>query len=130
MTKAINFPFNFRGNGTLVDTEDMAKIYVDRVLTLLSTNIGQRPMMQDYGTDLSHSLFENDNKLERSVKEAVTTALSKWLPDVVAEEINVGLPDDSGVAAVDLLLRLPNNVTTAVQISTAIFYADGTIKQQ
>jgi hypothetical protein len=30
MARAINFPFTFRGNGTLVDTEDTAKIYVDR----------------------------------------------------------------------------------------------------
>jgi phage baseplate assembly protein W len=130
MTKAINFPFNFRGNGTLIETEDIAKIYVDRVLTLLSTNTGQRPMAQTYGTDLSEALFENDNKLEAAVKEAVTSSLNRWIPEVVAEEIIVGMPDETGIAEVDIRLRLPNNVTTAVQINTAIFYADGKITQQ
>lgn len=130
MARAINFPFTFRGNGTLVDTEDTAKIYIDRVLTLLSTNVGQRPMLPEYGTDLSHALFESDRFLEKEVVDAVNASVSRWIPDVIVEDVKVGLPGDNGIADVEITLRLPNDTLTAVQTNTAIFYADGTITKQ
>lgn len=127
MTVAIAYPFTLNGAGIVTATNSYNKIYVDRVLTLLSTNIGQRPMLQKYGTNLDQALFENDNRLDLAVKSAVMKAIRTWIPDVGVEQITVAPVDSDGVAAVDIVLRLPNNTTTGVSLTTASFNYNGTV---
>jgi len=42
--KAISFPFTLDPFGKTTSTTDQRKIYQDKVLTLLSTAVGERPM--------------------------------------------------------------------------------------
>lgn len=127
MTVAIAYPFNLDPVGVVDWTNNSTKIYLDRVLTLLSTNVGQRPMLQKYGTNLSQALFENENRLAISVDQAIRTAIGEWLPQIEVKDIVVGSPDTEGVASVEVFLLLPNSVSTSISITTATFHSDGTI---
>jgi phage baseplate assembly protein W len=127
MTSAISFPYTIDPFGKIKVTENISKIYTDRLLTLLSTNIGQRPILQGYGTDLMRALFENDNNLESAIGQAVRQAVARWMPDIGIEKIVIGSVNAEGEASVDITVVLPNSTLTSVTLSTSTFGADGTI---
>ena len=123
----ISYPFKLSFLGELQGTEEPVKVYTDRLLTLLSTSPGQRPMLPEYGTDVLRALYENDNQLEISINQAVRSAVAVWIPEISIEEISVTLPDQEGKATVTILIQLPNSTLTTLTVSTAIFNVDGTI---
>lgn len=123
----IAYPFKLSFLGELQGTEEPVKVYTDRLLTLLSTSPGQRPMLPEYGTDVLRALYENDNQLEISINQAVRSAVAVWIPEISIEEISVTLPDQEGKATVTILIQLPNSTLTTLTVSTAIFNVDGTI---
>ena len=127
MTHAISYPFEIDRFGNVKSTTNVNKIYLDRALTLLSTNIGQRPILQDYGTDLMHALFENDNNLESAVSQAVRQAVARWLPEIGIDKISVGAVDQEGQAEVVITFVMPDSTLSSVTLSTSTFGADGTI---
>lgn len=123
----VSYPFQIDFLGKLQGTEDPIKIYTDRLLTLLSTSPGQRPMLPEYGTDVLRALYENDNQVGISINQAVRSAVAVWIPEISIEEINVDVPDQDGKATVTILIRLPNSTLTTLTVSTAIFNIDGSI---
>lgn len=124
---AISFPYTLDGLGILQSTSDPRKVYLDRLLTLLSTSPNQRPMLPEYGTDVLQALYENGNNLETSISQAVRKAVSVWMPEISVEQVLVSLPDQDGIAEVEIVIKLPNDLLTTLSISTAIFNIDGTI---
>jgi len=131
----IAYPFSLDIKGVLSVTDLVAKVYEDRLLTLLSTNIGQRPMLPAYGVDLSRAFFENEYISEsgnvtsyaKSVEQAIREATQKWLPDITVNQVLVGNPGQDGQASIEILITVPGSVTTSLNTTTAIFYTDGTI---
>lgn len=123
----ISYPYTIDPSGVLTSTEDPKKVYLDRLLTLLSTSPGQRPMLPDYGTDVLRALYENDNEIAISISRAVRSAVAVWIPEIAIQEINVGLPDENGEATVDILIKLPNSLLTTLSVTTAVFNIDGTV---
>lgn len=124
---AINYPYTLDSNGVVEGTENPTKIYLDRVLTLLSTSIGQRPMLPSYGVDWSTSLFENDNRAQPAISGAIRTAIAKWLPEVSVETITFSGVGNDGIEQVTLGLVLPDNTVANVTVNSNILNYDGTI---
>lgn len=127
MSVAISYPFTMDDTGKITTTDQYSKIYLDRVLTLLSTTPKQRPMLQSYGADAGTIAFESSNNLQESIPNIVKTAISTWLPDVFVQEVSVGLPNENGIAEVNISVRLPNGNVSAVSLTTATFNYDGEI---
>jgi phage baseplate assembly protein W len=124
---SINFPYTFDPSGVLENNRSATKMYLDRVVTLLSTNIGQRPMLLEYGVDWSTSLFENDQDATLAIPAAIGAAMDRWLPDIQIQEIKLDSNGNDGVINVALTLVLPNNNVSNLTISTSNFYLDGTV---
>lgn len=124
---AISYPFTLDGLGVLQSTSDPKKIYLDRLLTLLSTSPGQRPMLPEYGTDVLLALYENDNVVETAISQAIKSAVSIWMPEIDVENVRVSIPDEAGSVEVEIIIKLPNSTLTTLTVSSAIFNIDGTI---
>ena len=127
MSISISYPYTTDGFGVVKPTTNVNKIYLDRVLTLLSTNVGQRPMLPEYGTDIEKALFENNNDFESAVNQAVKDALARWIPDVSVAEIKIVSPNVDGIGTVNITLVLPDSTFTNLSVSTSNFASDGTI---
>ena len=127
MTIAISYPFTLDDSGKIEKTDQYNKIYLDRVLTLLSTNVRQRPILQSYGSDTGQVSFESGNAIEDDVTNIIKTAIGTWLPDLFVHQINVGVPDENGISSIDVVIRLPNGNMSAVSLTTATFNYDGEI---
>lgn len=130
MSVSINYPYTFLSDGTTQTTEDYGKIYLDRLLTLLSTNKGQRPMLPEYGTDVFTALFENDNKVDAAIRSAVNAAVKIWIPEININSITITLPDSNGISSVLIEVILPNGAVTTTTISSALIYSDGTVEKR
>ena len=127
MSSAINYPYTIDPVGVVATTDQPSKIWLDRLLTLLSTNVGQRPMLTSYGTDLMRALFENENVLDTAIKQAVNTAVTVWLPEIKISSISTVLPEYGGQAQVTITVILPDSTIKTLDVSSAIFSSDGTV---
>jgi len=131
----ISYPFTLDTIGVVNTTDNPAKIYEDRLLTLLSTNVGQRPMNPGYGVDFSQAFFENEfivsggnrTTYKKAIDEAIRSATERWLPDIKIHDIVVSNPNDSGQSDVSILITVPGDISTSLNVTTAIFMNDGTV---
>jgi len=127
MTTSIAYPYTIDPNGLVSATSNSTKLYLDRVLTLVSTYMGQRPMMPDYGVDWSGALFENDNVARIAIPIAIRGAVAKWVPEVQVSDVNINFDELEGIENVTLGLLLPDNTFSTLNINTATFNMDGTV---
>jgi phage baseplate assembly protein W len=124
---AISFPYSVDPTGRVASTTSTAKIYLDRVLTLLSVNIGQRPMLPSYGVDWSKALFESDGDSQAAISLAIQEAISTWIPEVGVISISITSDVTSGTENITITLRLPDNTVSNLAVNSSTLNYDGTI---
>jgi len=124
--KAIRFPFEIDKSGKIVSTTNSIKIYQDRVLTLLSTVVYQRPMMPEYGVDIARSLYETMDNLYGSIGEAITRAIGYSLPYIKLQDVLIDLnsPIETGTN-VTVLIALPDGSASEVNVASSTFLPNG-----
>jgi phage baseplate assembly protein W len=124
--KAISFPFTLDPFGKTASTTDQRKIYQDRVLTLLSTAVGERPMRPTYGTNIATAMFENQGNVEKAINDAIRSAISKWIPELTVNNIFLKGFLDTGAVTVELNVSLPDFVEDNITVVTTTLNPDAT----
>jgi len=128
MTASINYPYTIDPDtGAVQVVNSTAKIYLDKVVTLLSTNIGQRPMTPTYGVDWSSAMFENQGESQAAIHQAISQAIAKWIPGVTVAAMSISGSGLSGTETISLTLNLPDSTTTTLAVNSNILNYDGTI---
>jgi phage baseplate assembly protein W len=125
MTTSIGYPYTIDPNGAVISTVSTTKLYLDRVLTLLSTNLGQRPMSPTYGVDWASAMFENDGDARIAINQAVRVAIATWIPEVTVNNIKIDSNNFDGKLLVMLELGLPNDTVSNLTINSDIFNYEG-----
>jgi phage baseplate assembly protein W len=124
--KAISFPFTLDPFGKTTSTTNQKKVYQDRVLTLLSTAVGERPMRPNYGTNIGTAMFENQGKVEKAVNDAIRSAMSKWLPELTVNKINIVGFLDTGAVTVEINVTLPDFTEDSITVVSTTLNPDAT----
>lgn len=124
--KSISFPFTLDPFGKTTSTTDQRKIYQDRVLTLLSTAVGERPMRPTYGTNIAAAMFENQGRVEDAINEAIRTAISTWIPELTVSSIKVIGFLDGGAVNVELNVTLPDFQEDQIRVVSTTLNPDAT----
>jgi phage baseplate assembly protein W len=127
MNTSITYPYTVDVNGTVSAALTSTRLYLDRILTLVSTYKGQRPMLPEYGIDWSGALFENDNNARIAIPIAIREAVAKWIPQVEVTDVDIKFDPLAGVEYVTLGVSLPDSTYTTMSINTATFNMDGTV---
>ena len=127
VTTSITYPYTINVNGTVSSSVTSTKLYLDRVLTLVSTYKGQRPMTPEYGVDWSGALFENDSEARIAIPIAIKEAVARWIPEVEVTNVVINFDVLAGIEYVTLEVALPDNTVTTLSINTATFNMDGTV---
>jgi phage baseplate assembly protein W len=100
------------------------------LLCLLLTNPGERVMIPDFGTPLKKLLFEqNDVVLRNEVKRVISSAIKKWEPRIVVQNIEVSsqidensLNNDDDRSSIDSIISVkiifvdPQNIKQVEQL--------------
>lgn len=124
--KAISFPFTLDPFGKTTSTTNQRKIYQDRVLTLLSTAVGERPMRPTYGTNIGVAMFENQGNVEKAINDAIRSAISKWIPGLTVNNITVVGFLDTGAVTVELNVSLPDFIEDSITVVSTTLNPDAT----
>jgi phage baseplate assembly protein W len=124
--KSISFPFTLDPFGKVTSTTDQRKIYQDKVLTLLSTAVGERPMRPTYGTNIATAMFENQGKIEEAINQAIRTAISNWIPELSVEKINIKGFLDDGAVSVEVNVTLPDFAEASITVVSTTLNPDAT----
>ena len=125
--KSISYPYTLDPFGVANVTEDQTKIYQDRILTLLSTAKGERPMRPTYGTDIARAMFENQGVVSAAIKSAILSAVNTWIPEVSVDNIIISGFEENGQVNVSLMVTLPDYTSTEVKVYTATLNPDSTV---
>jgi phage baseplate assembly protein W len=126
MSVTISYPFTLDPLGRIVTTSDANKIYLDKVMILLSTAVGQRPMNPLYGTDIFRALYECGGDYNQALIEVIQRAMATHLPMISVEEIEITDPDDSGISLVNISFGFPDGTTEKVSLNSSYLNPDGT----
>jgi len=125
--KAIRFPFEIDKSGKIISTEIATKIYQDRVLTLLSTVVYQRPMMPGYGVDIARSLYETMGNMYSSIGESISRAMGYSLPYIKLKDVQIDSSSPSVETGINVtvLIELPNGSASEVNVNSSTFLPSG-----
>lgn len=124
---AVEHPFRFDPLGRIITTSDTNKIYLDRLMTILSTQVYQRVMRPTYGTDISRALYESGQIYSDSVKESINRAVAQFLPTLSIVSVTVGDIDYSGSSVVEILVSFPDGTINTVAVNSKNLLNDGTV---
>jgi phage baseplate assembly protein W len=124
--KAITYPFALDPFGKTASTTDQRKIFQDRVLTLLSTAVGERPMRPTYGTNIALAMFENQGNVDKAINDAIRSAISKWIPELTVNDVLIKGFLDTGAVTVELNVTLPDFIEDSITVVTTTLNPDAT----
>ncbi len=133
--RAIAYPYTVDVSGEVLSATSNGKVYLDRLATLMSTVVGQRPMLQNYGIDLKKAFFENEyihdggevSLFKSAVEQAVRESINTWMRGVKIREIRVDPPLEDGTSNIKVTILVPGDEQVSLTTSTAIFGNDGTV---
>ena len=83
-------PFARGNSGLFRQTETTLEQAGHNIKNLLLTSKGERVMQPDFGSDLRSLLFEQaGDNINNDIKEAISDAMSNWLPYINISSVNV-----------------------------------------
>lgn len=91
----------------------------NNLVNLILTKKGERLMQPDFGCDIWKVLFEPIDNIETSIENAITTAVSIWLPYLNINEIIFDYDEndiDVNTVSLDIKFSLTSNPTLSESI--------------
>jgi len=129
MSKAISLPFHFdTASGGISTTLDTTKMWQDRVIVVVMTNLGERVMRPTFGSDAPKTVGHNLNDAISIIKQSVAVAFSRWLLDLDLIEVTGFTDPTDGYLIIQIKYNYrTQNINQTVNIKTAILSRSGDI---
>ena len=117
---ALGVKSTFNGPGLFVSVYSTQEQGVNNLKNLLLTRIGERYDNPSFGTDLLNVLFAPATlETKIIINEMVSTAINRWLPEIILEKIDIQTPEDLPALNNDIVVTLTFSVNgTAFQTLT------------
>ena len=118
--KTISYPFTFDAQGNVATTTDQSKIWQDRVLAVLGTNLGERVQRLDFGSEIYKKQFETSDVAISEIEKLVAVAFNSQLPLLSLNSVNGVFDSSSGTVTIEVSYMLPNRTLVSTQMSTVV----------
>jgi phage baseplate assembly protein W len=83
-------------------------------------------MRPTYGTNVAIAMFENQGNVEKAINDAIRSAISKWIPNLTVNDINIVGFLDTGAVTVELNVTLPDFIEDSITIVSTTLNPDAT----
>jgi len=132
MSKALSLPFHFdSASGGLATTTDPAKLWQDRVIVAVMTNLGERVMRPTFGSDAPKTVGHNLSDAVSIISQSVTVAFSRWLTDLDLLEVTGFTDSVDGYLVIQIKYKYrAQSINQTVNIKTAILSRSGDVLQE
>ena len=110
---ALTLPFSLDAYGRVSTTVSQQKIFADRVLSVVGTNIRERVMLPSFGTKITAYLWESIERTVSAIPLEVEQAFGKFLPNLTYSNTTVVYNEQTGTLLLDIIYQLPNGETTS-----------------
>lgn len=114
--KAISLPFSIDSFGKIATTTDQAKIWADKVRSVLGTSIRERVMRPTFGTLIPFSLFNSIDNAVDEIEDEVRRAFSKQLQILSLSSVDVKQDVYTNELKITVVYSLPNQETVKTTI--------------
>lgn len=121
---AISLPFKIDANGKVGATVDQAKIWQDRVRTVVGTSLNSRVYRPSFGCKIANSIFDNDYNIESDIEEAISSAFQNHLSLLSLTDVQVNIEQSSRVIIVSIEYDVPQQGSFIAEFGVATI--DGT----
>ncbi len=109
---ALSLPFSLNAYGQITTTESQSKIWADRVLSVIGTNINERVMLGGYGTNITSYAFGSIDRAVAAIPGEVEKAFGGFLPALTYVETKIDVDAETGTMLLDIMYQLPNGAET------------------
>ena len=125
--QAISLPFSFNSSGSVSYTEDIRKIWQDRVVLVVMTRLREKVMRPAFGSEAGSVVFENLTDAMISIKQAINAAFSGWLKELTLVDV-VGYEDPTeNLLTLEITYKYNLQNLDTVLIKTALINRSGDI---
>jgi phage baseplate assembly protein W len=94
----------------------------ENLKTLLLTQIGERYMQPEFGTNLLAILFEpNVSELKEDIQDTLVSAISRWLPYINIEQIEITTNEDDPTLVHQVIVSLSYAITNYSTESIVVY---------
>ena len=128
MSKAIALPFSFDVNGAVNNTQDLKKVFQDRITLVVMTYIGERVNRPNFGSNIKAVTFENIPEATQLIKQEVSVAFSKWLTYLNLIDVTPKIDPVDNILSVSITYNYGmNSNPETVSVKTAIISQSGDV---
>lgn len=113
---AISLPVRLNAYGLIASTSDFSKLNSDKVLQVIGTQIGERVMRSNFGSNIAAELYATSETAALGIKLEVEQAFAKSLPTLTLSSTNISYNDDNGALDVEIEYQLPNSKLDSIII--------------
>lgn len=119
-TIGVDFPFKNSVEGDYLKLTKTPEVEIKaNLIHLLTTQIGQRYFKPSFGVNLRKHLFNPlDEATKENIRENITSAVERWLPNIKITQINIkGYNKDNSASDYDLhkiTISIDYNITNRV----------------
>jgi len=119
-------PFSINESGGIGFTEDTSKMWQDRVLLTVMTNLGERVMNPSFGSNVGLATLQNVNDAMTIIRQAVTVAFSRWLIPLSLMSVSGYIDPVDGYLTLEIIYKVKDTDNgQSVTIKTAILSRAG-----
>lgn len=107
--KAISLPFRLDSYGKIATSNEMSKIWSDRVRTVVGTALGERVMQSKFGSALPENLFDTIITAPGYADGQLRASFTEWLPELDFLGTTVVADDsENGSVSLEISYQIPN----------------------
>jgi phage baseplate assembly protein W len=106
--RAIQLPFSINSLGSVASSTDPSKVWADRVLSVVGTQLGERAMQSNYGTNIGQLFFDTIGDVEKVFTAQISAAFDTYLRDLTLDSITFEEHLNEGNVTVNVHYFLPN----------------------
>ena len=128
--RAIILPFSVDGSGSILSSNSQSAIWQSRVTSAVMTGIGERVFRPQYGGTVRDAVFQTDIDAAEMISSSVSEAFTKYLPDLVFNDVSSAIDQQKGTLSLTIDYTLPNQTRGQVSLTTGVLTRSGEVIQE
>ena len=105
MSRSISLPFSISSSGEVTYTEELEKIWQDRVVSTVMTRYKERVMNPGFGSAAGQAVLDNPEEAAEMLIESITQAFGFHLKGLTLNDVIITEDEELGSSTLTVLIK-------------------------